>query len=41
MRKWETGKREPDTTARSYLRAIANDPEGVGAAYATAPGPDA
>ena len=41
MRNWETGKREPDTTARSYLRAIANDPEGVGAAYATTPGQDA
>ncbi len=29
LRNWETGKREPDTTARSYLRAIANAPEEV------------
>ena len=41
MRNWETGKREPDTTARSYLRAIANDPAGVEAAYATTLSPDA
>ena len=34
IRNWETGKRDPDTTARSYLRAIANDPEQVGRAYA-------
>jgi DNA-binding transcriptional regulator YiaG len=34
IRNWETGKREPDTTARSYLRAIANDPEKVERAYA-------
>jgi putative transcriptional regulator len=34
IRNWETGKREPDTTARSYLRAIANDPERVEQAYA-------
>ncbi len=26
LRNWESGRREPDTTARSYLRAIANDP---------------
>jgi putative transcriptional regulator len=35
LRNWETGKREPDTTARSYLRAIANAPEAVEEAYAT------
>jgi putative transcriptional regulator len=38
LRNWETGKREPDTTARSYLRAIANAPEQLELAYAhTAP----
>jgi len=36
LRNWETGKREPDTTARSYLRVIANAPEAVEQAYATA-----
>ncbi|WP_239992401.1 helix-turn-helix domain-containing protein [Rhodopila globiformis] len=34
LRNWETGKREPDTTARSYLRAIASAPEAVELAYA-------
>ena len=29
LRNRETGKREPDTTARGYLRAIANAPEEV------------
>ena len=29
LRNWETGKREPDTTARGYLRAISNAPEHV------------
>jgi putative transcriptional regulator len=33
LRNWETGKREPDTTARSYLRAIANAPEQLVLAY--------
>jgi putative transcriptional regulator len=37
LRNWETGKREPDTTARSYLRAIANAPESVERAYAPTP----
>ncbi len=37
VRNWETGKREPDTTARSYLRAISNDPERVEQAYAPTP----
>jgi putative transcriptional regulator len=36
IRNWETGKREPDTTARSYLRAISNDPERVERAYVQA-----
>jgi putative transcriptional regulator len=34
LRNWEIGRREPDTTARSYLHAIANDPERVEHAYA-------
>jgi putative transcriptional regulator len=33
VRNWETGKREPDTTARSYLRTISNDPEQVEQAH--------
>ncbi len=37
LRNWETGKREPDRTARSYLTAIENDPVGVGHAYAALP----
>ena len=37
LRNWETGKREPDTTARSYLRAISNAPEPVERAYALTP----
>jgi putative transcriptional regulator len=37
LRNWETGKREPDTTARSYLRAICNAPEEVERAYALTP----
>ncbi len=37
VRNWETGKREPDTTARSYLRVISNDPELVERAYAPTP----
>ncbi len=37
VRNWEIGKREPDTTARSYLRAIANDPEHLERAYAATP----
>jgi putative transcriptional regulator len=37
LRNWETGKREPDSTARSYLRAIANAPEQVHCAYAGTP----
>jgi putative transcriptional regulator len=37
IRNWETGKRDPDTTARSYLRVIANDPQHVEEAYAPTP----
>ncbi len=37
VRNWEAGKREPDTTARSYLRAISNNPEHVEQAYAPTP----
>ncbi len=37
IRNWETGKRPPDRTARSYLRAISNDPEHVEQAYAPTP----
>lgn len=37
LRNWETGKRQPDTTARSYLRAISNAPEHVEQAYAPTP----
>ena len=37
LRNWETGKRPPDTTALSYLRAISNDPEPVERAYAPTP----
>lgn len=38
LRNWETGKRMPDRTARSYLRVIANAPEMVERAYAPTPG---
>jgi len=34
VRNWEMGRREPDTTARSYLHAIANDPDRVEMAFA-------
>jgi putative transcriptional regulator len=37
LRNWEVGRREPDRTARSYLQAISNDPEGVEQAYAPTP----
>jgi len=37
LRNWETGKREPDTTARSYLRVIANAPDLVADAHQAAP----
>ncbi|CAH2605876.1 Helix-turn-helix domain-containing protein (plasmid) [Rhodovastum atsumiense] len=37
VRNWEAGRREPGLAARSYLRAIANDPECVEQAYAPTP----
>ena len=37
VRNWEAGRRDPDTTARSYLRAISNNPEHVEQAYAPTP----
>ena len=37
VRNWEMGRWEPDTTARSYLRAISNDPKHVEQAYAPTP----
>ena len=36
VRNWEMGRRTPDRTAQSYLRAISNDPEHVARAYAPA-----
>ena len=37
LRNWETGGQALDATARSYLRAISNDPKRVEQAYAPAP----
>ena len=37
LRNWEMGRREPDTAAKSYLRAIGNAPEHVEEAYAPTP----
>ena len=37
LRNWETGRRDLDATARSYLRAIAHSPEEVEQAYAPTP----
>ena len=34
LRDWEQGVRIPDSTAKAYLRVIANDPEGVERALA-------
>lgn len=36
LRNWEAGRRQPDTAAKSYLRAIENAPEAVAEAYAPA-----
>jgi len=33
LRDWEQRRFEPDAAAAAYLRAIANDPEAVAAAY--------
>lgn len=38
VRNWEMGRREPDTTARSYLQAIGNEPELVEMAFAPTSG---
>lgn len=37
LRNWETGRRDLDAAARSYLRVISNDPEHVEEAYAPTP----
>ncbi len=39
VRNWEHGRRKPDTAARSYLRAICNDPAAVEAALWLQPEP--
>ncbi len=39
VRNWEHGRRKPDTAARSYLRAIYNDPAAVEAALWLQPEP--
>ncbi len=41
LRDWEQGAKEPDQAAKSYLKAIAGDPQAVQRAlqYAAAPGP--
>jgi putative transcriptional regulator len=39
VRNWEHGRRKPDTAARSYLRAICNDPAAVEAALWLKPEP--
>ena len=36
LERWESGAAEPDATARSYLRAIAGNPDAVADAYAMA-----
>lgn len=36
LRDWEQGRAEPDQPARSYLKAIAGDPEGVQRALCSA-----
>jgi putative transcriptional regulator len=37
LRDWEQGAKEPDTAARSYIRCIMGDPEGVAAAFRRIP----
>jgi putative transcriptional regulator len=39
LRDWEQGRSEPDQPARSYLRVIAGDPEGVIRALRSNPAP--
>ena len=41
LRNWETGRRDLDAAARSYLRVISNDPERVEEAYAPTRSPTA
>ncbi len=42
LRDWEQGAKEPDTTAKSYIRAIMGDAEAVAKAYMRIPpAPDA
>jgi putative transcriptional regulator len=38
LRDWEQGRKEPDQTARAYLRAIAGNPDAVWHALEAAPG---
>jgi putative transcriptional regulator len=38
LRDWEQGRKEPDQTARAYLKAIAGDPEAVHRALQAGPG---
>ncbi len=37
LRDWEQGAKEPDTTAKSYIRAIMGDAEAVAMAYLRIP----
>jgi len=37
LRDWEQGVKEPDTAAKSYLRCIMGDAEGVARAFITIP----
>ena len=37
LRDWEQGRCEPDQTAKTYLRVIAHDPEGVSRLLEAAP----
>jgi putative transcriptional regulator len=37
LRDWEQGRKEPDQTARAYLKAIAGDPEAVHRALQAGP----
>ncbi|MGQ0444229.1 MAG: helix-turn-helix domain-containing protein [Beijerinckiaceae bacterium] len=39
LRDWEQGRTEPDQPARSYLKAIAGNPEAVRRALAATPDP--
>jgi putative transcriptional regulator len=39
LRDWEQGVKEPDTAAKSYLRCIMGDAEGVARAFTAIPAP--